>query len=466
MKTRLFALVISVAALWPATAHAARCSVAPSGTLTLHFVASDSNNFGYVLRKVDGRWGLGQNPCPNPSNVRVTAIEVTEDPGVAMHPAFELSSIVDGTPIVPVTILANGASPSGVVDDLLITGTAGADELALKADQSISIGGERWITSRGLRRVQVESGGGDDRLVGDGFPAVLRLYAGDGDDTLGGGSSGDDLRGEAGNDQFIGSGGGDYMDAGAGDDLINTFQGPSRDVIEGGRGNDSISYEDHAAAVIIQDQDAVRFGYGGALPAGPPGTEDIIGGFELILGSPFVDTIVGDEGPDNLQGLAGSDSLRGGPGTDRLFGGTGDDLLDGGDDALADLVNGGAGSNRCRNQSPDTLLNCTPFSGPPAAAPGGGLRVRLSGRRRQKLGRVRVSVRVSEAANVKLMLVYTPRGGRPRALPPTLEQLRANQRAVLTLPLPKQPGTVTVRAAAKRVGATARSKPLRVTVRP
>ena len=72
----------------------------------------------------------------------------------------------------------------------------------------------------------------------------------------------------------------------------------------------------------------------------------VISSIEIIQGTSFSDTIIGDENPNILQGSDGSDILRGnagqdqlfgGPGSDTLIGGPGGDVLDGGDGDLFDF---------------------------------------------------------------------------------------------------------------------------------
>src|SRR5215207_6383142 len=76
-------------------------------------------------------------------------------------------------------------------------------------------------------------------------------------------------------------------------------------------------------------------------------------GDDRILGGALRDHLVGGRGEDLLRGRAGNDLLLGGQGDDRILGGPGDDLISAnqGDDSLfggagADLLGGGSGDDR------------------------------------------------------------------------------------------------------------------------
>ncbi|MFO0245966.1 MAG: beta strand repeat-containing protein, partial [Betaproteobacteria bacterium] len=119
------------------------------------------------------------------------------------------------------------------------------------------------------------------------------------------------------------------------------------DSLDGGAGNDLLSYAGASGAVTV-DMAA------GAATA----SADSITGFESVLGSGFSDSLVGESaanglfgedgndtinaggGNDIVLGGNGSDSLAGADGTDSLLGEAGSDSLSGGEDA--DLLSGGA----------------------------------------------------------------------------------------------------------------------------
>ena len=115
----------------------------------------------------------------------------------------------------------------------------------------------------------------------DGLP--LRVFSGDGNDTL------------------LWSPGADFLDGGFGDDIING--GAGNDTLDGSVGDDGLS------------------GYTGD---------------DVLLGGPGFDTLVGHDGADVLRGELDDDTLVGGGGTsvegdgvDELIGGFGSDFFDG-----------------------------------------------------------------------------------------------------------------------------------------
>lgn len=162
----------------------------------------------------------------------------------------------------------------------------------------------------GFRDIQLMYlGGGDDfvDLTAHGVGGVayakdMKIYAGDGNDTLVGGAGADILYGEA------------------GDDLILGFAGA--DVIYGGDGNDSLYGED--------------LGY------------DNSSSYDTLYGQRGNDTLYGGGRNDKLDGGDGNDILYGGADDDSLFGGTGDDILYGDDlnNAGNDKLSGGAGNDQ------------------------------------------------------------------------------------------------------------------------
>ena len=93
------------------------------------------------------------------------------------------------------------------------------DRLAVLADGE-EIG---EFDATGLTRVEVDAGGGDDRVIlGRRIGLAARVDAGAGDDTVGGGDRGDLIYGGAGDDLLDGNAGVDTIYGNAGDDLIYT----------------------------------------------------------------------------------------------------------------------------------------------------------------------------------------------------------------------------------------------------
>jgi Ca2+-binding RTX toxin-like protein len=186
----------------------------------------------------------------------------------------------------------------------------------------------------------VNTGGGDDKLVGTG--------------------AGESFDPGPGQDDVSASGGADYGESSDGNDRFDL-----------GAGSDTISFRGSTELpVTVNLADPGRDGAKGSL--------DTLIGVENVIGSEpgddfKGDTLVGDSGPNILAGLLGSDRLSGGGGNDRLYGegrpididgspaggsqidltypakdrlagGAGEDLLVGGIDS--DRLDGGLGDDR------------------------------------------------------------------------------------------------------------------------
>ena len=181
---------------------------------------------------------------------------------------------------------------------------------------------------------------GDDKLVG--FSGADRLYGEAGADRLYGGGGDDVLEGGAGADRVAGGRGRDtvsYADSDAGvwvdlrtgavsgghaegDSLtsIENVIGSAHDdalqgdaganTLEGGAGNDTVSYADSNAGVRVDLRTGVVSG-GHALG-------DSLTSIENVIGSAHDDELQGDAGANRLTGGAGADALDGGAGNDTV----------------------------------------------------------------------------------------------------------------------------------------------------
>lgn len=267
------------------------------------------------------------------------------------------------------------------IDDQL-DGGAGMDALQLYLDWSqapvrvdlaagiVSTGS----TATGFERLRVQTGNGDDTVVGGDGNLVENAWttsgddiytgwgndliqAGGGDDRIMPGYGDDTVFGGDGDDTVYGSDG-DRIDAGAGDDLV---YGEGRSTLDGGAGSDRLELSLWNTDVLFDLASGVnsvqlqvrnfesltlRTGYGNDTLTGGSNGDQIDGGFGN-------DSLAGGGGADLLDGGYGDDVLAGGAGADRLDAGYGNDTLDGGDgdDALDagygdDLLEGGAGDDR------------------------------------------------------------------------------------------------------------------------
>lgn len=143
----------------------------------------------------------------------------------------------------------------------------------------------------------------------------------DGDDYYRGGNNNDTIRGGAGDDDLAGRAGDDLVDGGEGNDLIEGGNGA--DVLIGGDGIDAVSYAGVKGEVHID----LALGYARKFPEGK---DDALSGFEVVIGSYYDDSIIGDAANNDLRGGAGYDYISAGAGDDVLRGDAGDDVLDGG----------------------------------------------------------------------------------------------------------------------------------------
>ncbi len=231
-----------------------------------------------------------------------------------------------------------------------------------------------------------------DQITGDDGPNVLR--GGDGADVLAGEGGDDDLDGQAGadtadyggspgsvvvvlntsargdgtdllsglenalgspaNDVLIGDGQANDLAGGAGDDRISG--GPGADALDGGPGIDTVFFASADTGVQVDLRDGTSKGEG----------DDTLAGFEQVTGSPFADTIHGDDSANRLLGDRGKDQLFGHDGRDQVLGNAGADRLQGqgGSDVVSggvgrDQLNGGDGQDLCDGgPDPDSFVFC------------------------------------------------------------------------------------------------------------
>ena len=96
---------------------------------------------------------------------------------------------------------------------------------------------------------------------------------------------------------------------------------PGDDVVDGGAGEDQLSFSLSPAAVVVDLAAGTASGEG----------EDQLIGIERVEGSPFDDRLMGSAAADWMAGLDGDDEVFGRAGDDFLDGGPGFDFVDGGD---------------------------------------------------------------------------------------------------------------------------------------
>ena len=156
---------------------------------------------------------------------------------------------------------------------LIVQGTAAPDRLALRVDRvfpgvlDIDVNDDgrpdALVRSKRVRAIEVDAGGGDDRVRIDDangaftttIPTVIDGQ--DGNDTLAGGAGAETFYGGAGNDVVDGNGGADTAALGNGDDTFVWDPGDGSDVVDGQAGNDAMTF--NGAAV----DETIRMGVNG-----------------------------------------------------------------------------------------------------------------------------------------------------------------------------------------------------------
>ena len=241
-----------------------------------------------------------------------------------------------------------------------IRGTDGADTLT---------GGAADECIHGLGGADTLSGGaGDDRL--DGGAGADALDGGAGTDTAdysgaaaavtvdlsssgaqsGGYAEGDTLSGI---ENIIGSA---HADTLTGDDSDNIFRGGAgADTLNGGAGSDTADYSGSPVDTVERGYSfGVEVNLTSGSATGSHAQGDTLTGIENLIGTDYIDRLVGDASDNVLRGGAYGDWLRGETGDDTLYGGPDSDILfgDGGDDTLY----GGDGRDWLYSEAGDDTL--------------------------------------------------------------------------------------------------------------
>lgn len=249
-------------------------------------------------------------------------------------------------------LIGNGAGNrlNGLAGDDMLDGGAGADTMVGGRGNDLYI-----VSSTGDVVTETANAGNDtvqsaiayelganvENLILSGIAdiggtgnALANMISGnDASNTLSGGGGGDMLSGQGGNDTLNGDSGSDTLYGDAGNDVL--FGGSGSDKLDGGTGYDGVSYF-YAQAGISLDlvTQSASDGLGGT---------DTLIGIEVVYGSAFGDTLIGDAADNEFWGNGGADALDGGGGQDALIGGEGNDTLDGG--AGADTLTGWTGDD-------------------------------------------------------------------------------------------------------------------------
>ncbi|NBZ89921.1 M10 family metallopeptidase C-terminal domain-containing protein [Stagnihabitans tardus] len=230
-------------------------------------------------------------------------------------------------------------------------GGLGADRLEGAAgDDTLSGEGDNDSFSGGSGRDRMDGGTGFDTadysdrtdvlaVTLAGAVAATVLMGGVSEDQLLnieavlGGSGADTMTGDLLANLLVGNAGADSLSGGDGNDTVKG--GTGADILDGGLAFDTLDLTDKTSAIVVTLNGTVQVG----VAVGGVG-EDLVRGFEAVLGGSAADRITGDTlgnflsgngGADSLVGLNGDDTLRGGDGVDTLDGGLNSDTADFGD---------------------------------------------------------------------------------------------------------------------------------------
>ena len=218
-------------------------------------------------------------------------------------------------------------------DYITLSETAGAASIQDHADAADPTDGVMDSSGKSLLSDDIFIGNSHDNTLKGGIGWDWLDGAG-GDDSLNGGSGNDVLLGGAGNDVLQGNGDDDFLSGGEGADQLMGGQGDDtlegspaygNDVLNGGEGVDTASYQYSDRGVYVNltnDQYA-------------PQNSDTLIDIENVTGSDHADYLTGNNQQNYLKGGAGddrieawgdNDTLEGGRGFDDLIGGSGDDV--------------------------------------------------------------------------------------------------------------------------------------------
>ncbi len=298
-----------------------------------------------------------------------TALVIGTDLTVLTDAAEDVTVLANATTgnaevLIDGTVLSAGSTvPASLLTGLtIVTGSA---------NNQINLSGVTAGVFTSLASIDVNSGDGDDVIIGT-TDVASTLSGGDGNDSITGGSSAEVILGGDGQDTIDGGDGNDDINAGDGDDSVTAGAGDDTvtgddgdDTVFGGAGNDSVLANNGADSLFGEAGDDTLNGDGGFDSIdGGTGNDTVFGGADndTLSGGDGDDLLNGQAGDDIANGDAGNDTALGGGGSDSLNGGTGDDILNGqsGNDNIVgldgdDSIYGGSGSDELFGDGPDTV---------------------------------------------------------------------------------------------------------------
>jgi len=137
------------------------------------------------------------------------------------------------------------------------------------------------------------------------------------------------------------------IDMGSGDDLLQLSDMRSQNIVQGGEGFDTLSFNQIKNPVTVDLNFGIAISVDSDSNIKPKILE--IDGFEGFVGSEFADTFFGSGVSRTemiLRGAGGNDWLVGSSGNDVIDGGTGSDYLEGGEGSDTFVLTPGSGSDR------------------------------------------------------------------------------------------------------------------------
>lgn len=150
---------------------------------------------------------------------------------------------------------ADATTGDGAVDKVTLDGTGGEDYIDLMSFNGsvAAIGTPAFVSIAHVEaqdEITVRGGGNDDQISASGIVAgtvKLTLDGGAGDDTIFGSKGNDTLIGGAGVDFIVGNAGDDVALMGDGNDIFIWNPGDGSDVVEGGAGRNSMSFNGNSS---------------------------------------------------------------------------------------------------------------------------------------------------------------------------------------------------------------------------
>jgi hypothetical protein len=212
----------------------------------------------------------------------------------------------------------------------------------------------------------VNGGPGDDVISAAGVrtaslsdrPYGVEIAGGPGRDYITGSPDADDLAGGGGRDVIRGLAGDDVLDGDGTGEAESGFDVAAPDVLDGGRGADTVSYATHRHGVVV---DLAR-----PSSAGARGEHDRLASIENVIGSAYSDDLRGARTANILEGWRSEPFARRPRGGDRIAGRGGNDVLIG--SGRADVFDGGPGADVIELRGGRDVTACGP--GTDAVDPG------------------------------------------------------------------------------------------------